>query len=99
VHCMQSQEGRSEDHILYMHADLDDAQESETEYTTSEPVLMSLSQSDWGGSDSGCTLKSQGIFQNQLMLILMDSGSSHTFIGDQFGGRRLQTTQVGAYIC
>jgi hypothetical protein len=44
---------------------------------------MSLSRSAWGCSNSAQTLKLQGSIQGQPVLILIDSGSSHTFLNEK----------------
>jgi hypothetical protein len=76
-----------------MPSELDEQHESETADSTSEPVLMSMSKTTWRGSDSGYTLKFQRLVQNQHVLILLDSGSSHTFVNEQLR-HKLQSTKV-----
>lgn len=49
----------------------------------SEQLFMSISQSAWSGSTHHQTLKFQGCIQQQSLLILLDSGSSHTFLSDK----------------
>jgi hypothetical protein len=65
--------------------------------STSEPVLMSMSKTTWGGSDSGYTLKFQGLVQNQHVIILLDSGSSHTFVNEQLCHKLQSTTVVPVF--
>jgi hypothetical protein len=38
----------------------------------------------WGGAEGFRTLKFQGQLQNHLVIILIDSGSSHTFLHEKF---------------
>jgi hypothetical protein len=45
------------------------------------------------GSDKGCTLKFQGVLLNHSVLILLDSGSSHTFVSNHLRDK-LQPTHV-----
>ena len=73
--------------------EMNEQSESWTTDNTFELVLMSMSQTTWGGSDSGYTLKFQGLIQNQHVLISFDNGSSHTFVNEQLC-HKLQSTKV-----
>lgn len=46
------------------------------------------------GSDKGCTLKFQGVLLNHSVLILLDSGSSHTFVSNHLRDKHQPTHVV-----
>lgn len=48
-----------------------------------EQLFVTISKSAWTGSTGRQTLKLNGSIQNHPLLILIDSGSSHTFLNDQ----------------
>jgi hypothetical protein len=59
--------------------DSDDQQEE----STSELLMLFLSKVALTGVDSPRTLKIQVSIQNVQILVLLDSGSSHSFLGEQ----------------
>lgn len=62
----------------------EDIQEDESSEPRTEQVFMSLTQSAWGGSESYQTVKLQGAIQGHPLIInLVDSGSSHTFLSEK----------------
>jgi hypothetical protein len=46
-------------------------------------MMISLSAAVLSGKDSPRTLKIQGSIQNMQILVLLDSGSSHSFLSEQ----------------
>lgn len=59
-------------------------------------VVVSLSNAAWSGSDTISTMRLQGQIQRHNLLVLIDSGSSHTFLNDSrrpllFGVQELTT--------
>jgi hypothetical protein len=55
--------------------------------TTEEPyaqLFLSVSKAAWLGSDAPHTLKSQGSIQGIPLFILIDSGSSYSFLNDRW---------------
>jgi hypothetical protein len=52
--------------------------------TTPEQLFMALSQAAWGGTDVSGTLKFHCQLLSQPILILIVSGSSHTFLHEKF---------------
>lgn len=59
-------------------------------------VVVSLSNAAWSGSDTISTMRLQGQIQQHNLLVLIDSGSSHTFLNDSrrpllFGVQELTT--------
>lgn len=48
-----------------------------------DQLLMALSAAAWSGSDGAATLRLQGHIQQLEWLVLIDSGSSHTFISER----------------
>lgn len=65
---------------------LDEEQEEETDPETSEPntaqLCMVMSKAAWSGLCPPQTLKFQGFIQQHPIAILVDSGSSHTFLSE-----------------
>jgi hypothetical protein len=58
----------------------------ETTEEVSEPeqqIMMVLSMAAWAGHDTPSTFRLQGMLQNQELLVLIDSGSSHTFLNSK----------------
>lgn len=59
-------------------------------------MVVSLSNAAWSGSDTISTMRLQGQIQRHNLLVLIDSGSSHTFLNDSrrpllFGVQELTT--------
>lgn len=59
-------------------------------------MVVSLSNAAWSGSDTISTMRLQGQIQQHNLLVLIDSGSSHTFLNDSrrpllFGVQELTT--------
>jgi hypothetical protein len=63
---------------------LNEDEVSATVETTSEQLLMAISNAAWSGIGSITTLRLQGSIQQHELMILIDSGSSHTFINDKW---------------
>lgn len=68
-------------------------QETDSVEPVSDTVLMSISQAAWLGSDNVYTLQLHGLIQGHPILILIDSGSSRTFVNSQLRSK-LHSTQV-----
>lgn len=58
---------------------------SDSEHQETEPphIMMALSQATWSGAAGHHTLKFRGSIQSIPLLILVDSGSSHTFLSSR----------------
>lgn len=54
---------------------------------TKEQIFLALSTSAWTGAESVATLRLHGSIQQMQLEILIDSGSSHTFISDRFSAK------------
>jgi hypothetical protein len=63
-------------------ADSELIQENYTSQGTNEQLFMVLSVAALSGSAAPRTLKIRGVIQGLVMLILIDSGSSHFFISE-----------------
>jgi hypothetical protein len=63
---------------------LDEPDDSETVQDTQPQLLMTLSDAAWTGKDAVSTLRFQGNIQQHPLMILIDSGSTHSFISDRF---------------
>lgn len=59
---------------------LDDCEEVQSEPAPSEQLFLALSQDAVAGTDGPRTMRLMGNVQGQEVLILVDSGSSHTFL-------------------
>lgn len=57
--------------------------EDGSDTVTADQLFMSISNSAWLGSEKHQTLKLHGSIQQQPLLILLDSGSSHTFVNEK----------------
>jgi hypothetical protein len=64
-------------------ADSDSIHENYAAQGTNEQVFMVLSVAALSGSVAPRTLKIRGVIQGLEMLILIDSGSSHSFISEK----------------
>jgi hypothetical protein len=62
---------------------LNELEAEETVVEPTEQVMMALSAAAWTGSDTSSTLCLAGSIQQQHLMVLVDSGSSHTFITDR----------------
>jgi len=58
-----------------------------------EQLFMAVSQAAVTGADGPKTLRLQGTLQGHLVLILVDSGSSHTFVSQQLATSSLSGVQ------
>lgn len=75
---------------------LDEATVEVIEPTEELMMVVSLSNAAWSGSDTISTMRLQGQIQQHNLLVLIDSGSSHTFLNDSrrpllFGVQELTT--------
>jgi hypothetical protein len=61
---------------------LDEATVEVIEPTEQLMMVVSLSNAAWSGSDTVSTMRLQGQIQQHNLLVLIDSGSSHTFLND-----------------
>jgi hypothetical protein len=61
---------------------LDELEDSETVQDSQPQLLMTLSEAAWTGTDAVSTLCFQGNIQQHPLMILIDSGSTHSFISD-----------------
>jgi hypothetical protein len=61
---------------------LDEATVEVIEPTEELMMVVSLSNAAWFGSDMISTTRLQGQIQQHNLLVLIDSGSSHTFLND-----------------
>lgn len=52
--------------------------------TMHEQLLMAISCAAWSGNDTNTTFRLQGSIQQHEPIVLLDSGSSHTFISDKY---------------
>jgi len=75
-------------------------QPAEEPSPTSDPVasetgseLMHISEAAVAGGQGATTMRFQGLVQNQEVLMLVDSGSSHTFISSELAERLTLTPQ------
>jgi hypothetical protein len=50
---------------------------------TTEQLLMAVSVAAWSGSDGAATLRLQDQIQQLELMVLIDSGSSHSFLSDR----------------
>ena len=53
---------------------------TEEVFEPEQQIMMVLSMAAWVGQDTPSTFRMQGMLQNQELLGLIDSGSSHTFL-------------------
>ena len=53
---------------------------TEEVFEPEQQIMMVLSMAAWVGQDTPSTFRMQGMLQNRELLVLIDSGSSHTFL-------------------
>ncbi|CAO2192037.1 unnamed protein product [Urochloa humidicola] len=69
------------------HYTIDAPSSSATSVHSQEQLYMAVSREAVSGTDGPRTMKLHGSIQNFSMLILLDSGSSHTFVSQKFASQ------------